>query len=350
MRQLDGIRAFAVIGVIFDHWSGALPRSLRKVSEALDLSRLGVECFFVLSGFLITLILLQSKKANLPTGIALGHFYVRRILRIFPVYYVTLLVAFFFTNGIRETIAWHGLYLTNIYTSWYGKWPPAGGHFWSLAVEEQFYLLWPLMVLTLPLRTIRVVTISLCLLAPSSRFIFFLFHADNHLLIYTSPIAALDLLCFGGLLACMEHEAVDFRAKKTNRLINICGLIALFSYSALFLYAHDSMPFIVFGRTLVAISFGAVILSASRGLSGVPNWLLGNPVIVWVGTISYGLYIFHPFISQTYLSIGNIFGVDLRVIPSYIRIPIWSAMLLVITAVSYYFFETPIRGLKRFYG
>jgi len=206
MAQLDGIRAFAVFGVIIDHWASAFPSRIREFTIPLDLSRFGVHMFFVLSGFLITSILLSTKSTGTPIRSALGHFYVRRILRIFPVYYATLLVACFFSDKIRDAAAWHALYLTNIYTSSFGVWLPAG-HFWSLAVEEQFYLVWPLVILAVPLRSIRAFAVLVLVLAPASRFLLYVLHGGPHLSIYTSLMTNLDLLCFGGLLAYCKQTS-----------------------------------------------------------------------------------------------------------------------------------------------
>jgi len=86
MIHLDGIRVFAVGGVILEHWASGLPKIIREFVHSIDFGGLGVECFFVLSGFLITLIMLDGKDADQSIYKSLGHFYVRRILRIFPAY------------------------------------------------------------------------------------------------------------------------------------------------------------------------------------------------------------------------------------------------------------------------
>lgn len=191
MIHLDGIRAFAVGGVILDHWASGLPRFLRGLLQALDLSSLGVQCFFVLSGFLITLILLNSKDQNSSLKNAIGHFYVRRALRISPAYYATLLVLVFIFPEMHDAISWHALYLSNLYPVWHdGNWPPIGGHFWSLSVEEQFYLFWPLLVLALPLRMIKFAALACCLLAPLSRMVLWHVMGGWHLAIYTGVLGS----------------------------------------------------------------------------------------------------------------------------------------------------------------
>src|SRR5665213_1037330 len=153
MPQLDGLRALAVLAVWFEHWGAPPIPGLKYIHE---LGGLGVFLFFVLSGFLITGILLRGREAIETQGIALREvtrtFYIRRFLRILPVYYVVLFSTAILLPNTRRLFWWHFTYTTNL---WYGvhwfDYVP-GAHFWSLAVEEQFYLAWPWLVLLTPRR------------------------------------------------------------------------------------------------------------------------------------------------------------------------------------------------------
>lgn len=140
-RQLDSVRAFAAIAVILHH-EGPFPR----MPFFRDLGNDGVARFFVLSGFLITGILLRARddaeRGGVGVAAVLRAFYARRSLRIFPLYYLVLfaLVAFGVAN-IRQSAAWHALYLSNVLSARNGHYVfPL--HFWSLSVEEQFYFGW----------------------------------------------------------------------------------------------------------------------------------------------------------------------------------------------------------------
>lgn len=145
--QLDALRFFAVAGVAWSHW---LPESTFGLPV-----QTGVQLFFVLSGFLITGILLDLKPASLtPTADSRPHllriFYLRRVIRIFPLFYLTVLFAAWFNiSHTRTDYLWHLSYLSNTYFIQMQGWPRGIAHFWSLAVEEQFYLFWPLLVLYL---------------------------------------------------------------------------------------------------------------------------------------------------------------------------------------------------------
>src|SRR5687768_3549383 len=156
MPQLDGLRAFAVVAVAISHWTP------RFIHEALPWGT-GVQLFFVLSGFLITGILLRSRPADLgiTMGTALRIFYTRRVLRIFPVYYAVLAFALLWGVGtIDHTWPWHVSYLSNVYFSFHEHGPAISDpylHLWSLSVEEQFYLLWPFVVLVAGRRALTII-------------------------------------------------------------------------------------------------------------------------------------------------------------------------------------------------
>ncbi len=139
--QLDGLRAIAVMAVVFQHFA---PSGWSKV---IPWGGLGVTLFFVLSGYLITGILLKGRE---EPGM-LRHFYIRRALRIFPVYYATLLIAALLAiPPVRETFWWHAFYLSNVLFALKNSYFGAVSPFWSLAVEQHFYLIWPWVVLFVP--------------------------------------------------------------------------------------------------------------------------------------------------------------------------------------------------------
>src|SRR5262249_12031366 len=138
-------------------------------------AELGVETFFVLSGFLITGILLDNRSQELRS-LVLKQFYIRRFLRIFPVFYVVLSVALLMdATGIRSTWMWHAGYVSNIYFYLHG-WLGSLSHFWSLAVEEQFYIVWPLFILVIPSRWLAPGILLTMLAAP----VYAIYMTANH--------------------------------------------------------------------------------------------------------------------------------------------------------------------------
>jgi len=150
MPQLDGLRGIAIFFVLIAHWITP------AIGMTLPYGTIGVRLFFVLSGFLITGILLRAKNemesGGQTIGFTLRHFYARRSLRIVAVYYLYLFITIVFFNLHAERWLWDFAYISNYYDIFLndGK----GLHYWSLAVEEQFYLVWPFVVLMVPGRVL----------------------------------------------------------------------------------------------------------------------------------------------------------------------------------------------------
>jgi len=169
MPQLDGLRAFAVAAVMVHHLL-----DIESVRHVFSPGLLGVRLFFVLSGFLITGLLVEGRDA-LDVGVAQGasvlrRFYVRRTLRIFPLYYLVLGIALVFGGeDTRVQLPSLATYTYNLWIAGLGWFPAHFAHFWSLCVEEQFYLLWPWIVLFAPRRHLVPITILMILLAPLYR-------------------------------------------------------------------------------------------------------------------------------------------------------------------------------------
>jgi peptidoglycan/LPS O-acetylase OafA/YrhL len=136
LPRLDGVRALAVGGVLVTHFMWFL-----EPIQTMELGRTGVRLFFVLSGFLITRILLDY-RSRMSVGEAARHFYWRRFLRLAPPFYLAVTVALILNlANMREDWPWHVFYLSNFLLAARGSVEPVG-HLWSLAVEEQFYLVW----------------------------------------------------------------------------------------------------------------------------------------------------------------------------------------------------------------
>ncbi len=201
LPQLDGLRTFAVLAVAYAHWIPA------NYHFNLPLGLAAVEMFFVLSGFLITGILLRCRESLAhKEGTRLSvvnNFYLRRFLRIFPLYYLVLIIIFILNvPSAREAIVWTTTYLSNFYFYAQGKFSPFIGHLWSLAVEEQFYLVWPWLIIFLPNRWLKPLFISTIMIAPVVRCILSFSAADSiQKFIPTLPITCLDALGTGSLLA-----------------------------------------------------------------------------------------------------------------------------------------------------
>ena len=286
--HLDGLRAVSVAAVAYSHW---LPGWQFGVPFGA-----GVHLFFVLSGFLITRILLGLRDA--PDRVpAVGRFYLRRALRLFPAFYVVL--ACVWAAGVplaATTWPWHAAYLSNAYIAWQGVWQGHFSHFWSLAVEEQFYLVWPWLVVWTPGRYLPALFGATVLLGPASRAM-----ADARGL--SEPFWALvpggsaDSLGVGALIAWTAW-APAWRERAAG-LWPRAGLVGFAAWLALALPEWLGVPMpaglAVWRQVLQALVFGWIVWRGVAGWTGVAGRVLGHPGVVAVGRISYGIYLIHPF-------------------------------------------------------
>src|SRR5436190_10316366 len=207
MVQLDALRAFALLAVLASHFSPGTSKFF-TFTKIIDLGGLGVRLFFVLSGFLITGILLRSKSYCEKDGLSVLHefrqFYARRVLRIFPIFYLVLgLAAVLNIPPIRQTFAWHAAFLTNFYIHFHGFNHPTN-HFWSLAVEEQFYLAWPWVILLVSKRRLLAAILVMIAVGPAFRLFIGLCTSSDATPIF--PLSCLDTLGLGALLALRKDQ------------------------------------------------------------------------------------------------------------------------------------------------
>jgi peptidoglycan/LPS O-acetylase OafA/YrhL len=175
--QLDALRGIAVAAVAYSHW--VAPR----YQFGVRWGTVGVTLFFVLSGYLISGILFDC-RAQSDRPFALRSFYARRFLRIFPLYYLVLLILVAVNlPPVRQTIFWHPAYLSNFYFLYHGGWHGPISIFWTLAVEEQFYLFWPAVLLFVPKRAVPWAIAGLFAVGLASRLLLPVFIPEKPLLI-----------------------------------------------------------------------------------------------------------------------------------------------------------------------
>lgn len=155
MIHLDALREIVVFAVMLEHYvtsnlSGSIVSYLKPI---LHWGRSAITLFFVLSGFLITGILLRCRDTinsnNQSIGFTLQRFYIRRFLRKYPIYYLTIAVTSIGLNQVRSVFFWHLTYSTNIMTLFRSEWDQTSSYLWTLSMEEQFYLIWPFVMLFL---------------------------------------------------------------------------------------------------------------------------------------------------------------------------------------------------------
>jgi peptidoglycan/LPS O-acetylase OafA/YrhL len=328
--QLDGLRALAVAAVAWSHWE-------RPFQFGIPFGA-GVHLFYVLSGFLITRILLVVRdQADRMSGVRA--FYIRRALRIFPAFYVTLAAAWWAdVSPVRETLAWHVTYLSNVQIFATETWPGSISHFWSLAVEEQFYLLWPWLIVFAPRRFLGPAIVMAIAWAPIVRWWLATQGYPENLLAVLTP-GSLDSLGMGALLATSSRPS-SRQLGSVGPGVPLALLIALLVAEGR--VGPLPLPLMAVKQTLQAVVFAWLVLRAAAGFRGLPGRVLSAAPIVYTGRISYGIYLVHGFAGDILAAVG----VNSRSLPEPWRFLILCLLTLGVAAVSWHLMERPINGLK----
>lgn len=345
MPQLDGLRAVAVAAVAISHWTpnfmvGIVPWGT------------GVQLFFVLSGFLITGILLRSRPADV--GLSLGEvlqvFYARRFLRIFPLFYGVLALALIFAVGpIRETWPWHVSYLSNWYYARHGHEDAITDpflHLWSLSVEEQFYLLWPLVALVAGRRALWIILLAtiagsmLCRLAVAH------FATGITSLRYLTP-NCMDALAVGGLVAHVRHYRGDASVRRTAWWLAIVGFLGLVVSMVPLARLTNHADAHRVGHTFLVIFYGAIVAWAALGFRNLPGWLLSLGLVRYLGRISYGLYVYHYFAPWVVAAVAAPLGASALLGSRPAQLATYTAFTLGAAVLSWHLYELPLNRLKR---
>jgi peptidoglycan/LPS O-acetylase OafA/YrhL len=346
--QLDGLRAIAVLCTVIHHWAPALTfwKSWFPFGVA------GVRLFFVLSGFLITGILLDQRRAieagTQDTSFSLRNFFLRRVVRLVPAFYLLLLVGSLLDLGaLRETLYWHLPYLSNLGMILDGRWLPGITHLWSLAVEEQFYIVWAFLMLFLPRRMLVPCILISIVMAPVFRGVG-VAAGWADMTIGFNPISCLDTLGMGSLLAVLFRGEWGERGERMREpLLRICLWIGLPVLVLTIVGEHHyGDPFrrminIPLQESALALVFTWLVARAAVGFSGPAGKFLSNRLVVATGVMSYGIYLFHPIVAQgvmRWLAVGW---------PYYPKIAMSAFVTLSLAWLSWQFIEAPARRAGR---
>lgn len=311
IKSLDGLRAIAIILVMSFH------------AQITHFGWFGVQLFFVLSGFLITGILWKEKQNDAPLSFKFKKFWVRRSLRIFPLYFGYLLLItlayllFHFPSYYANYAAYLFTYTFNYTRSlpqWQGN--PLFTHLWSLCVEEQFYIFFPLLMFFCPPKLIKYVMIVVIALSPLTRFLLGEYYTNKGLTqpvvadaVYWNMLSHLDAFFMGGLIPVLSlHKKI----KKPQRIFTVALIVTIVAGIINFIYTDSGSYYFndlgynhgqtelyehVWDYTVLNLLFASFILcivssnsnkiftSISKALEA--NWM------VRIGKVSYGMYLFH---------------------------------------------------------
>lgn len=357
---LDGLRAIAFLLVFALH------------TEYLQMGWVGVSLFFVLSGFLITGILLDMKK-GLSSREYFIKFYGRRFLRIFPLYYFYLILMALVTIWLISVPfrpkymqifldqVWYAvLYVYDFFFATSSiRFSYFLDHFWSLSVEEQFYIFWPLLILLAPEKWLKKLFLTVIVLGPIFRLLFFFIHSSGMfrflapepwIAVYPLPFSHMDAFAFGAYISRFPIPRARQQALWLAGLIPILGFasqyIATGSMGAISAFGYplllpDAYKFI-WAYSLLNYFFAVIIYGVAQE-GWFTSFLEWRP-LRYLGKISYGLYVYHyPIVWFS----GRI--ADLGVEPPMLQ-PLTAlialAATILIASLSFHFLERPIINLK----
>ncbi len=336
--QLDGVRGIAILVVIFHNYSAIFPSLY--LQSLLSYGWMGVDLFFVLSGFLITGILFDTKRSPCY----FRNFYARRCLRIWPLYYSIILLMFvvipFLLPAVgaivfaRSSPWWaYPLFLQNIFVHHSNGAAGPLGVTWSVAIEEQFYVVWAVVVRYCSSVQLQCVAVAVVCLSPALR----LYLSLHQVEIYTNVFCRMDGLMAGGLIALWVRSD-KFTA---SRFVPLAWFSLAVSLPLAFLTEALEARWITF--SLSALASAAFVYLA---LFAAPHWFriaLASRWLIYIGTISYGLYLLHKI------------PLDVALLVHFNRRPFLSLLMgfaasFALAVLSWNLLETPFLRFKRVFG
>ncbi len=336
--QLDAVRGVAILIVMIHNISLKYP--VFHSQQFFSNGWMGVDLFFVLSGFLITGILVDTKQS----AAYFKNFYVRRCLRIWPLYYSLIFFMFVvvrflkpseFHTVVQTSSPWWAfpLFLQNFLLPVSTDAAGPLGVTWSLAIEEQFYIIWPLIVQYCPTNQLRRICVAVICISPGLRYYLSLRHVN----LYTNVFCRLDGLMAGALLALLVRSGHFVDSKLLRRAWILLAVAAPLAFIA---EAYQAR-WIVFSFTaLASASFVYVSMFSKQ------KWLqalMTNRFLIFAGTISYGLYLLHK------IPFGIVQALHLDQHP-YLPLPTIFVMSFALAALSWSLLEKPFLNLKRFFA
>jgi peptidoglycan/LPS O-acetylase OafA/YrhL len=339
--QLDGLRAVAVAAVAWSHWLPAWQFGLPLGA--------GVHLFFVLSGFLITRILLELRDAPDPRA-AIGRFYVRRVLRLLPAFFLVLGAAVWADVPLaRATWLWHAAYLSNVYIAGLGQWQGHLSHFWSLAVEEQFYLLWPWLIVMAPARWLGAIVGTTVFAGPLARGLA-AWRGLPEPFWALVPAGSADSLGLGAWLAFAGWRRRSHDAPLIGRgHVAAAGLAGWLLLAVVEATGAAPLPTVVaiWRQVLQGLVFVWLVGRAVDGMRGPAGAVLSHPVVIALGRISYGVYLLHAFAPVVVYRVADVAGAS-AIAPEgpFARAALYAAVTVALAAAMWRLVEAPLLALK----
>jgi len=337
LPELNSLRAFAVVMTLLAHFC------------PIDIPYMwyGVPIFFTMSGFLITTILLINLNNHKNRLIIIKNFVIRRVLRLFPIYYLFLLF-FWLAKKYLALYLWKPeftfyffTYTPNLLIAKMGaNYLGCFEHLWSLGVEEQFYLFWPWLLLFSPSR-FRITIIAAIICIP---FISIFINYHN----VETGVFPFHTLGMGAILACLyvkQGAAIHWLKEKRHWLFGITFLQLII---VLFFLKSVSTLWYIYREISLSLCTFSIVLVSIYGWKGIIGYISRNKHVQYIGTISYGIYLFHMPVPYVYRNVAKKLFPSVHLGP-WVFLMVCFAITIALAALSYKFIETPFLKLKRYF-
>ena len=346
---LNGIRAIAALSVVFSHINNRLDYFRLPKSKLLDLANFGVTIFFTLSGFLITYLLLKEKE---KTGtINIRSFYIRRLLRIWPLYFIYILIAVL-VNGINS-VQWPLLFvllmLPNLRNS-FSSITNIGignhnltymlGHYWSLGVEEQFYAFWPFIIKKTKkiLPFLIIFPVAYVMIKAGLR----LFNAPKGIITFFNytRFGCMTIGALGAYLHFNNNKKFNYWFTKKTMEIFAWILLLVVAFNRFHITS-------IIDHEIIAIITLVIIINQVSNPKKIIN--LENKTFDYLGKISYGLYVFNPLVIYLMAFVINPLDIENNLLKQLTIYSLVIPAIILIAHLSYNYFEQPFLKLKHNY-
>jgi peptidoglycan/LPS O-acetylase OafA/YrhL len=343
--QLDGLRAVAMLAICWDHWRP-------EVWARWFPYEIFLFFFLVMTGYLITGSLLRERERSDGAGKpwrtrALRVYHIRRGLRILAPYYAALAIAFIL--GAKDLWAaplWYLLHVSNLHMATLADWPDGTNHFWSLAMQQQFYLVWPFVIWFLPRRALAWAMLLFTAIGPATRW----FHDDLARWFARPDVltpACFDYFGAGGLLALAAHRGMRLEspALRSLSVIAFAGYLTIYGLNAA---GHPTPGFRSFQQTFLAVALCGFIAAAAVGFPGLVGKALLLPWLQRIGALSYGVYLFHniaPLVAGK--PFWFLWGPAFQgLIWDLLRMTLFAAVTWLLALASWRWIEEPLQGVR----
>ena len=346
IRSLDGLRAISIIMVLIGHAGGAglIPKGLTSLFfyDFISNASLGVRIFFVISGFLITKLLLSEKEKT--NQVSLRTFYIKRAFRIFPVFYAYIVVlcllkwvfypdifinyylivlACFYLMNYRTLIMPHNM---DVNGSWFT------GHFWTLSLEEQFYLIWPFVFKKYKKETLIKIVLFIIVIMPVLRVLTYFLLPQTRSQLGGMLHTGGDAILFGCLGALLENKKYHIKIIN-NKVLMMLTLLYLFVVSLIIQKVFGGAFGLIIGVSLTNLCI-LIFIFWSIEATNIFTDFLNLKGMIWLGTLSYSIYVWQQLFLQNKIN--------------YFWDNKWTMIIVFLVAsISYYLIEKPILNLRK---